>query len=122
MTQISQMKKHARHPIRFICVICGFLAVISVHPARAGSVKIELPPETAALKKAPGAELVTAQCIVCHSVDYISTQPRLPRAYWQGAVTKMQQKFGAPIAAGDVDAIVDYLAKNYGAEPAPAAK
>ena len=84
----------------------------------AASVKIELPPETAALKQAPGSDLVTAHCIVCHSVEYISTQPRLPRTYWLGAVTKMQQKFGAPVAAGEVEAIVDYLAKNYGAEPA----
>jgi mono/diheme cytochrome c family protein len=90
--------------------------------AFAGSVKIELPPETATLKKAPGADLVTAQCVICHSVEYIATQPLLPRTYWQGAVTKMQQKFGAPIAAGDVEAIVDYLAKNYGAPPVPAAK
>ncbi len=87
--------------------------------AAAGTVKIELPAETAALKKAPGSDLVTAQCIVCHSVEYISTQPRLPRTYWLGAVTKMQQKFGAPVAPGDVEAIVDYLAKNYGAEPTP---
>jgi mono/diheme cytochrome c family protein len=81
----------------------------------AAPLKIELPAETATLKAAPGAELVTAQCIVCHSVEYISTQPPLPRAYWQGAVTKMQQKFGAPIDAKNVDAIVDYLATNYGA-------
>ena len=87
--------------------------------AHAGSVKIELPAATATLKTAPGSDLVTAQCIVCHSVEYISTQPRLPRTYWLGAVTKMQQKFGAPVAPGDVAAIVDYLAKNYGADPAP---
>lgn len=90
--------------------------------AYAGSVKIELPAETAALKKAPGSDLVTAQCIVCHSVEYISTQPLLPRTYWQGAVVKMQQKFGAPVAEGDVAAIVDYLATNYGAPTPPAAK
>ena len=87
--------------------------------AHAGSVKIELPAETSTLKDGPGAGLVTAQCVICHSVEYISTQPRLPRTYWQGAVTKMQQKFGAPVAATDVEAIVDYLAKNYGSEPAP---
>lgn len=91
------------------------LAAVLPLAAYAGSLKIELPAETAALKKAPGAELVTAQCIVCHSVEYISTQPPLPRTYWQGAVVKMQQKFGAPVAPGDVEAIVDYLAANYGA-------
>ncbi len=43
MTQIAQMKKRARSPIRVICVICGFF-IISVEAVRAGSVKIELPP------------------------------------------------------------------------------
>ena len=99
-----------------LCILS--LAACLPFLAAAASVKIELPAETAALKKAPGSELVTAQCIVCHSVEYISTQPRLPRTYWLGAVTKMQQKFGAPIAPGDLEAIVDYLAKNYGAAPA----
>ncbi len=96
-----------------------FLTACLPLAAFAGSVKIELPAETAALKKAPGSDLVTAQCIVCHSVEYISTQPPLPRTYWVGTVTKMQQKFGAPVAPTDVEAIVDYLAKNYGAEAAP---
>ncbi len=89
------------------------LTAVSV-TALAAPLKIELPAETATLKDAPGSALVTAQCIVCHSVEYISTQPPLPRTYWQGAVVKMQQKFGAPIEAKDVDAIADYLARNYG--------
>ena len=83
----------------------------------ADPVKITLPAETATLKKAPGVELATAQCVICHSADYISTQPPLPRKFWEGSVAKMQQKFGAAIPAGDVEAIVDYLAKNYGREP-----
>ncbi len=101
--------------LRILCLTAGLPLL-----ALSETVKIELPPETATLKKAPGSDLVTAQCIVCHSVEYISTQPRLPRTYWQGAVTKMQQKFGAPVAPNDVEAIVDYLASNYGADPGAA--
>jgi sulfite dehydrogenase (cytochrome) subunit B len=73
-----------------------------------------LPPETAKLKPGPGAELVTAQCLLCHSADYISTQPRLTRAQWQAGVTKMQQKYGAPIQTNSVERIVEYLVNNYG--------
>lgn len=73
-----------------------------------------LPHETARLKPGPGAELVTAQCLLCHSADYISTQPRLTRAQWQAGVTKMQQKYGAPIQTNSVDRLVDYLVQNYG--------
>lgn len=116
------MKRRPHSPIRAIRVICGVLSIIVIPAAIAGSMKIELPAETATLKKAPGAELVTANCLICHSADYIATQPPLPRTFWQGSVKKMQEKFGAPIAPADVEAVVEYLAKNYGAEPAPAAK
>ena len=84
----------------------------------AADTSFTLPRETAKLKPGPGVELVTAQCIICHSADYISTQPRLTRAQWQAGVTKMQQKYGAPIATNSVDKLVDYLVKNNGGEPA----
>ena len=80
--------------------------------------KFTLPRETTALKPGPGAELVTAQCLLCHSADYISTQPRLTRAQWQAGVTKMQQKYGAPIQTNSMDRLVDYLVKNYGRDTA----
>ncbi|MEA3210250.1 MAG: sulfite dehydrogenase (cytochrome) subunit [Chthoniobacter sp.] len=88
----------------------------------AASRKIELPSESVALKPASGVELVQAQCQTCHSLDYVTTQPPLPRKYWKGAVEKMQTKFGAPIPPEQVDPLADYLTKNYGTEtPAPQA-
>ncbi|MDB6122166.1 MAG: putative sulfite:cytochrome c oxidoreductase (Subunit b) protein [Pedosphaera sp.] len=80
--------------------------------------KFTLPPETTKLKPGPGSELVTAQCLLCHSADYIATQPRLTRTVWKAEVTKMQQKYGAPISTNSVnaDALVEYLTKNYGKE------
>lgn len=83
----------------------------------AAEVVFSLPPETARLKAAPGADLAIANCSLCHSADYISTQPRLTRVVWKAEVTKMQQKYGAPISTNNVDALVDYLTKNYGKEP-----
>ena len=80
----------------------------------------KLPPDTARLKPGPGAALVTAQCLLCHSADYISTQPRLTRAQWTATVTKMQQKYAAPISTNNVEALVSYLTVNYGREAAPA--
>jgi mono/diheme cytochrome c family protein len=84
----------------------------------AADAKFVLPRESTVLKPGPGAELVTAQCLICHSADYISTQPRLTRAQWLAGVTKMQQKYGAPIQTNSIDRLVDYLVKNYGAESA----
>ena len=79
----------------------------------------ELPPETATFKPGPGVEVVKAQCLVCHSADYVSTQPRLPRAFWKANVQKMKEKFGAPIPADKVDVLVEYLATTYGAPDKP---
>ena len=94
------------------------LLALSAAAVFAADTVFTLPRETTALKPGPGAELVTAQCLVCHSADYISTQPRLTRAQWQAGVAKMQQKYGAAIATNSVERLVDYLVKNYGSEAA----
>ena len=74
----------------------------------------KLPPETTKLKPGPGAAQVVANCMLCHSADYISTQPPLTRTAWKAAVEKMRLKYGAPIATNKVDEIADYLAATYG--------
>ena len=73
-----------------------------------------LPEEKPAFKSAPGAALAQANCIMCHSHEYITTQPAFTRDQWKASVTKMQQKYGAPLAPEAVDALLDYLAKAYG--------
>lgn len=94
-----------------------FLTVIAAINASAAPLKIELPPETPKMKTAPGADLVMGQCIICHSTEYFTTQPPLAPAAWKAIVEKMQKKFGASLPAGQVDALVDYLAKSYGTAP-----
>ena len=83
-------------------------------PAHAAETNFSLPPETAKLKPGPGFELAASQCVLCHSVDYISTQPRLSAAQWRASILKMQSKYGAPVATNNVEALVQYFARNYG--------
>ena len=73
-----------------------------------------LPEEKPAFKSAPGAELAQVNCIMCHSHEYITTQPAFTREQWKASVAKMQQKYGAPLAPEAVDALLDYLALSYG--------
>ena len=80
-----------------------------------------LPPETARFRPGAGAEIATGQCLICHSADYISTQPRLGRKAWQASVQKMKDKYGAPLETNQIPALVEYLVKTYGDE-APAGK
>jgi len=67
------------------------------------------------LKEGPGKTLVTANCTMCHSLDYIQMNSGvLDNSGWQKTVDKMVKAMGAPIKPEDVKPIVDYLAKNYG--------
>ena len=100
------MKKH-------IILLACLLAVAPL-AAMAEPVPYRLPRETAELKTAPGSDIAAAQCGLCHSVDYITTQPPgRGAAFWQASVTKMIRVYGAPVSDADAAAIASYLAANY---------
>ena len=97
----------------------ALLAILTLVLPAAGAAaekSITLPPdhEYGALKSGPGMELVRANCLVCHSTDYIVMQPRGDAKQWQAVVTKMMKVFGAPIAPEDEKALVEYLSSAYG--------
>jgi len=71
------------------------------------------------LKQGPGRELVMQNCATCHSLDYIQmNSPFLDRKGWEAEVNKMINVMHAPIDKASVSAIVDYLDKYYGTQPA----
>jgi sulfite dehydrogenase (cytochrome) subunit B len=73
-----------------------------------------LPEETLTLRPGPGVETAQNNCLTCHSVDSISTQPpNRGKAFWEAEVSKMIKAYHAPINDADAKAIVDYLAKTY---------
>lgn len=89
------------------------MAAALVSMAAVGA-EIQLPPETGAFKQDTGAEIANAQCLICHSVEYVTSQPLMGRVFWKASVVKMQQKYGAPITDSQVEPVVDYLTRNYG--------
>jgi mono/diheme cytochrome c family protein len=80
----------------------------------ADELKITLPTETATLRTGKGIELAQTNCMVCHSADYIQTQPPMPRKFWEAEVKKMREKYGAPTPEDTIPTLVDYLASTYG--------
>lgn len=71
--------------------------------------------ENVKLKNGPGKDLVEANCVACHSLDYIQmNSPFLDKKGWEATVNKMIKVFGAPIKEEDVQKIVEYLSKYYG--------
>ena len=108
------------HPILLAALLLG----LSAHGI-SGEVPVEplknpfaadpwtLPTNQVTLKNAPGLELIQANCVMCHSLDYVSMQPPLTRAQWTAGVDKMRVRFGAPLTTNQIPAIVDYLEANY---------
>jgi sulfite dehydrogenase len=105
---------------RYLAWIPGVIvAMLFCQVSEAGSdegrvVKITLPLETGVFKADPGATLANAQCLTCHSIEYVSTQPPMPRPFWAASVKKMREKYGAAIPDEQVEPLVSYLARNYG--------
>jgi cytochrome c551/c552 len=98
-------------PLAGFAVTFGLLLAIAAHSA---TVEIQLPPEVNAFKQDVGAEIANAQCLVCHSVEYVATQPPFPRTFWASSVKKMREKYGAQIPDSQVEPLLDYLVQNYG--------
>ena len=75
---------------------------------------ITLPKVKVDLKAGEGKETTGRYCGICHSIDYITTQPSASRAQWTAAVNKMIKVYGAPLPDEDAKVIISYLSSNYG--------
>ena len=102
--------------------LAAALAAGVAGPAAAAPLTYALPDDTAAFRPGPGPsahpglEAAQNNCVSCHSVDYVKTQPQGPKFkkdFWQAEVTKMIKVYGAPIEDADIPKIVEYLAENY---------
>ena len=82
------------------------------------SVSVYLPTSGRAFPAAPGSDVINNYCLICHSAGMVLTQPNMSKAGWQGEVEKMRTQYKAPVAAKDVDAIVNYLVSIKGPDAA----
>lgn len=89
-------------------------ATLAATAAIAAPRTYQLPPETAKLKPGPGVAVAEANCLACHSPDYVAIQPpKMGAAFWDAEVHKMIKTYGAPIDETDAKAIAAYLAATY---------
>jgi sulfite dehydrogenase (cytochrome) subunit B len=98
-------------------MICLIAAIgLSASPIGAEQKSITLPPDNAmaTLKAGPGVEVARANCVACHSTDYVVRQPPVSAEQWSAEVKKMVTVFGAPISDADAKVIAEYLASAYG--------
>ena len=89
-------------------IVLAACSALLAAPALADESKIKL-------KEGPGRDKVEANCVACHSLDYIQMNSVfLDRKVWEAEVTKMVKAMGAPIKDEDQKEILEYLVKNYG--------
>ena len=102
--------------MRFLFILLLTLAesAAAAEPAKTTG-EFEWPAETETYKPGKGVELAQALCTNCHSVDYVSTQPPMPRKFWDGVLKKMKEKYAAPLP-DDMTLLADYLTREYGAK------
>lgn len=100
-------------------VLWGWLILMTAAGVGAAE-EWKLPPEQTTLKPGPGREVVLGQCLVCHSADYVTSQPPMVRAAWLASIEKMRSKYAAPIPTNSVAGLADYLTAQYGKpDPSP---
>lgn len=95
------------------------LSALLLGPSEATSKSITLPPDGMQLTSStlPGFAKAQANCVACHSAEYMVYQPpTAARPYWEAMVKRMKTVFKAPIDDADVPLLVDYLVKTYGNE------
>jgi cytochrome c5 len=103
------------------CLLAAGAAVQFTSPAFAAapfvlkSTTVELPNSDQLFPAGPGSEVISANCLTCHSAGMVLNQPPLKKAAWEGEVKKMIAVYKAPVAEADVAAIVDYLNRIKGA-------
>lgn len=109
------MKKLLLSVIAASTAAAGLAAADKAAPAQPDFASFQWPVENGSYKPGPGAELAQGLCITCHSTEYVSTQPPMPRKFWEATVKKMKDKYGAPLPE-DSTALIDYLAAAYGSK------
>lgn len=97
-------------------MVCGFFLLMIPLTVCTVEKKIQLPPDHpfGKLKPGSGVEVTEKKCGLCHSSDYIVTQPPGDLKRWQGEVSKMIKVYGASITEQEAEAIARYLASAYG--------
>ena len=108
------MRSSTRIALSFTALACGMHGI-----GRSAEKSMNLPPDGVQLQSSalPGYAKAQAECVACHSAEYMVYQPpTAPRPYWEAMVLRMKAVFKAPIDDADVPALVDYLVKTYGNE------
>jgi len=101
-----------------LAAVTGALA-LGAAVAAATPKTMNLPADTVQLRPSglPGYAKAQANCMTCHSAEYLLFQPpNAGRPYWDAMTKRMKAVFKAPLDDADIPVIVDYLTATYGTQ------
>ena len=107
-----KMKKHSIIPLALVALGAPLVFGQTSQPQNTSDTvkKITLPAlPFPNLPDGPGKDVYMVQCGICHSLRYVTTQPRFSRKVWTDEVNKMINTYKAQIQPDQVNTIVDYL-------------
>ena len=113
-------------PNRNYLLVIIFLIMIGTSPwtlllhSQAWAVEsIKLPSPLFNFQSAPGSDVATSYCLICHSAEYVYMQPPHSRQQWGEIVKKMKHVFGCPIPDEQIPSLVNYLVNQNTVQPEP---
>ncbi|WNM61302.1 cytochrome c [Candidatus Nitrospira neomarina] len=80
---------------------------------------LNLPPDPISFQPGTGSAIASRYCLMCHSAEYVYTQPPHAREHWMEIVNKMKITFGCPISNEDMAPLIDYLVTQNSLQPSP---
>ena len=87
-----------------------------------GSTELNLPPDPISFQQGSGSTIASTYCLICHSAEYIYTQPPHPEERWTEIIKKMKHVFGCPIPDEQISTLAQYLLSQNNVQPVPATK
>lgn len=102
-----------RHLLFFFLIIGTHLTSLGPLSWAEGTINsartVSLPTDPFSFQSGKGQEIANTYCTICHSADYVYTQPEHSEKKWQAIISKMKKVFGCPIPQDQIPALATYL-------------
>jgi hypothetical protein len=83
-------------------------------PLHWDKVSVYLPVSMRLFPEGDGVTTANSQCLICHSVEMVLSQPPRTQAQWTETVNKMRNVYGAPVEADQVETLAKYFTQVVG--------
>ncbi len=105
-----------------LCVSLLMVGIPNGALAIDGSPTLNLPSDPISFQQGSGSTIASTYCLICHSAEYIYTQPPHPEERWTEIIKKMKHVFGCPIPDEQIHPLAQYLFSQNKVQPVPATK